>query len=169
MTESDKPARCVPFSLPAIAIPPAQGRTFWKRVADGPSCTFLPILGILLVMGCSEPQRGPQLFPVTGSVTYNGEPVEGATLVFVPQDHSYSAVATSDAGGKFRVRTHQANPDDGAAVGNYKVAIRKNYMTPEDKEIWLLPRSYGSFDKPAFTEVVMADENNECLFELVDD
>jgi hypothetical protein len=101
-------------------------------------------------------------------VTYNCDPVEGATIVFCPQDHAWAAATKSDADSRFRMKTLQANPNDGAAPGMFKVTVRKNYMTPQDVEIWQLPRPYGFVDRSTLTANVVDGQTNDFLFELVD-
>lgn len=64
------------------------------------STTSLHTIVVLFFVGCGEPRRGPELFPVTGSVTYDGEPVEGASVVFLPQDHKLAATARTDEEGR---------------------------------------------------------------------
>ncbi|MCA9132245.1 MAG: carboxypeptidase regulatory-like domain-containing protein [Planctomycetales bacterium] len=123
---------------------------------------------MVCLLGCGEPQRGPKLVPASGSITYQGEPVEGATIVFLPQDHGFAAVTTSDDEGNFSLRTPQASPSDGAAPGAYKVTIRKNYMTPEDREIWLLPKPYGHVQTSGLIADVATDQDNHYAFKLVD-
>lgn len=55
---------------------------------------------------------------VSGSVTLDGEPVDGATIYFVGQDHSFTGSGVTDAAGKFSLIS-------GAAHGNNKVYLTK--------------------------------------------
>jgi hypothetical protein len=75
-----------------------------------------------LAIGCSQtgPDR-PKTYPVSGKVTLNGEPVEGATVAF--QAAKYSASGTTDASGTYKLTTFAAG--DGAVPGEYKVAVTK--------------------------------------------
>ena len=73
--------------------------------------------------------------PVSGTVTYQGKPVEGANVIFAPEaPAARSASGTTEADGRFQLTTLQ--PDDGALCGKYKVAISKvqvaNAMTAEE-------------------------------------
>jgi hypothetical protein len=62
--------------------------------------------------------------PVSGTVTVDGNPIEGATVSFVPQgEEGRSASGLTDAEGKFSLTTVQSG--DGAVPGQYKVAISK--------------------------------------------
>jgi len=57
-------------------------------------------------------------------VTYNGEPVEGATVTFMAtSEGGRGAMGTTDASGKYSLLTFVAG--DGAIPGSYKVKIAK--------------------------------------------
>jgi hypothetical protein len=59
--------------------------------------------------------------PVAGAVTYNGEPLAGAVVVFLPVDELGTLChGETDKAGKFRV-SHTGWP--GATPGSYKVGI----------------------------------------------
>jgi hypothetical protein len=81
------------------------------------------VLGSLLALGCQQGADRPATYPVTGTVTHNGEAVEGATVSFQLADGSQSAVGVTDATGAYKLTTFEA--DDGAVAGEYKVAITK--------------------------------------------
>jgi len=81
---------------------------------------------VLLFVGCGETVDAdrPETAPVTGTVTYNGQPVEGATVTFMAgASGGRGAVGTTDASGKFQLTTFEAG--DGAIPGAYKVKIAK--------------------------------------------
>jgi hypothetical protein len=80
-------------------------------------------LVVPFLLGCSsEPSVGA--VPVTGTVTLDGKPVEGATISFVPDgDSSLSASGLTDASGNFRLTS--VSPGDGAVPGKYKVTVSK--------------------------------------------
>lgn len=79
------------------------------------------IVGISLVLaGCGE--KGPDLIPVSGTVTLDSKPVEGATVVFNPQGSSLAAEGKTDAQGKFTLKT-QGKP--GAVVGEHLVTVAR--------------------------------------------
>lgn len=88
------------------------------------------VLGVSLVTaGCSGQQGAdrPATYAVTGIVTHNGKPVEGAMVKFELADGSRSAVGKTDASGKYTLTTFGS--DDGALPGSYKVSIVQ-YETP---------------------------------------
>jgi hypothetical protein len=76
-----------------------------------------------VVAGCG-PSR-PKTVQVTGTVTYKGQPLEGARVMF-DSKAGRPASATTDASGHFKLETFTAG--DGAIVGECKVTISK-YVT----------------------------------------
>jgi hypothetical protein len=63
------------------------------------------------------------VYTVTGSVLFEGQPAEGATVVLHPEDRSITIRPRGvvDADGSFELTTYL--PGDGAPVGEYKVTI----------------------------------------------
>jgi hypothetical protein len=84
-------------------------------------------LVLLTAAGCGSDH--PPVYSVTGKVTYQGKPVEGAEIVFVPQGEKQttSAHGTTDAAGKYAVKTFFSAEQEvkGAQPGQYKVVITK--------------------------------------------
>lgn len=78
---------------------------------------------VCFLSGCSSkrPSDRPQTYPVTGIVTYQDKPVDGATVTFIGE--KYSATGKTDANGRYRLTTFQ--PGDGAVPGEYQVIITK--------------------------------------------
>ena len=73
--------------------------------------------------GCGDGKL--KVYPVTGQVLYNGEPLKGVDVAFHPTDPKntpgYPPHATTDADGKFALMTFVK--DDGAPAGEFQVAI----------------------------------------------
>jgi hypothetical protein len=97
------------------------------------------VLG-LSVAGCG-PER-PQTIGVTGTVTLDGEPLEGAVVGFTPEGGGRPATGTTDAEGRFRLTTF--DDGDGALPGRHLVTVAKvkdtapgggDRGTPEGKEM----------------------------------
>ncbi len=80
--------------------------------------------GVLIVAGCGGDDSGlPQRHPVSGTVTYKGEPVESGTIVFEPSDFNKGRVASGTIkDGYYQLSTSGEGPD-GALAGDYKIAI----------------------------------------------
>jgi hypothetical protein len=126
--------------------------------------------------GCGQPAW--DAVPATGQVkTVDGQPCDGALVVFHPQDagkvNDPKPVAIADAEGKFIVRTMTA--DDGAAAGEYGVTIVWN---KPDKEAKLslsseggggsdrLGGRYGNPNSPQLKATVKAEGENHFFFEV---
>jgi hypothetical protein len=89
---------------------------------------LLPLLAIAAVAGCSSSDDGRmQVYPVSGKVTVNGQPAEGAEVVFygvTPELKGAGTVppaATTDASGVFHLRSY--DPADGAPAGKFNVTV----------------------------------------------
>ncbi|HVW03043.1 MAG TPA: hypothetical protein VHB77_21965 [Planctomycetaceae bacterium] len=74
---------------------------------------LLAICPILLAAGGCSRQSGPRLYPVTGTVSFDGKPVEEGDIIFSAMDGSHSA------GGKIEGGSYSLE----AAAGKYKVQI----------------------------------------------
>lgn len=80
-----------------------------------------------LTLGCG----GPKPVKVSGVLTLNGEPVEGANVQFVPADDGKRpASGITDKTGKFELTCFESK--DGALPGDYKVVI--TYTPPVETE-----------------------------------
>ncbi len=142
--------------------------------------------------GCSGPaDSGPARVAVSGTVTYNGSPVEGASVTFSPQDKGgLAAAGTTDAQGHFKLTT--INADDGAVPGSYAVMISKtegeaasgetqteeeaykqafpgNQPAAESKAKDLLPAKYKDKATSGLTATVAESGKNDFTFELKDE
>lgn len=121
----------------------------------------LPV-ALVLLAGCSGSNL-PKTYPVTGVVTYNGKPVEGAAVTLIPSnDNGRSAGGETDVNGKFSVKTYLSPQDqpEGAVAGEYTITVTKlekrelpEGMKPEEAiKVFrdmgppkqLLPKQYGS-------------------------
>ena len=85
--------------------------------------SLLSLLPLALLSGCGDGIDRPETVPVTGTVLYNGKPVEKAVVSFSCEGAPLSAVGVSDAEGKFTLSTFGYN--DGAIVGTHVVTVSK--------------------------------------------
>jgi hypothetical protein len=86
-------------------------------------CATVVGFAVSVAVGCGGPV-GPDTEPVSGVVTLDDQPVEGARVVFAPTTGGGTAAsAITDAQGRFKLTT--ANPGDGAVPGQYAVGISK--------------------------------------------
>jgi len=122
--------------------------------------------------------------PVSGTVTYKGTAVEGATVAFHGGPASAPATGVTDATGKFKLSSY--NPGDGAPAGNYKVTVSKKKlevatsgkMSMEEaakapggsaaKETDLLPPKYASQETTTLTATVEKGKTNDVKLTLED-
>ena len=83
------------------------------------SLALLASIGIALT-GCGS--GGPTLLPVSGSLTVDGKPANGATLIFHPTDKEMKLIpaATTDENGKFQLAT---SAKVGVPAGTYDVTV----------------------------------------------
>jgi hypothetical protein len=74
--------------------------------------------------GCSDDGYGPR-YAVSGTVTYNKQPVKQGSITFTPEDVATGKVATGVISeGGYALTTFQ--PGDGAKPGRYKVSVTAN-------------------------------------------
>ncbi|HEY1189763.1 MAG TPA: hypothetical protein VGE74_19095 [Gemmata sp.] len=88
-------------------------------------------LGWFVLVACAGCGGKLTPVPVSGTVTYKGKPVAGATVTFVRGTGALTngelALGTTDANGRFELTSH-FGPDTsgaGAVAGEYKVTISK--------------------------------------------
>lgn len=135
-------------------------------------CKVFAALTLLTAGGCSQSADDgrPRPVPVSGTVLYNRQPVEGATVVFVPEEHMYAAAGRSRTGGSLQLRTF--DEDDGAIPGKYTVTVRKfEFLYPPgggEIERQLLPVKYGTPTTSRLTATVVEGGENNFTFELKD-
>ncbi|RMF87778.1 MAG: hypothetical protein D6741_20100 [Planctomycetota bacterium] len=92
------------------------------------------ITSMPFLLGCPRDSGRPKTYPVEGVVTLNGEPVEGATVVFSPvgggegETSPQAAQAKTDADGHYELSTFEAG--DGAIPGEYAVIVTKYDVKP---------------------------------------
>jgi hypothetical protein len=72
----------------------------------------------VVAAGCGS--GGPELGTVTGTVTMDGEPLDGVLVTFVPVEGGRAATATTDASGKYELIYAS---EKGAVVGQHRVSV----------------------------------------------
>jgi len=121
-------------------------------------------LGVYLlavVAGCGR-QTVQETIVVTGTVMYQGSPVEKGRVTFQPQSTSGVRPATGEinAGGIYSLSTFAAG--DGAKPGDYKVLIESfeggaSPENPRAKQVWLVPEKYSRAETSELTATVPED------------
>lgn len=81
---------------------------------------------VLLVPGCAGTDTVAVEF-VEGVVKLDGKPVEGAMVMFQPEDTTNGVAGTglTDANGVYHLSALDGEPGQGVPVGNYRVSIKK--------------------------------------------
>jgi hypothetical protein len=79
--------------------------------------------GLVSPIGCGPNDGLGKRFPVSGKVTYKGQPLTSGTINFLPEDPNTGrpAVGEIQPDGSFQLTTQ--TPGDGAMGGKYKVSI----------------------------------------------
>jgi hypothetical protein len=139
------------------------------------------VVGLLIVValvGCGGSDK-PKLAPVTGVVTLDGQPIEGAAVMFMPTAGGRPAHGSTDAHGRFELMTFKTG--DGALVGEHRVSVTKMKLsgvtTTDDglsgttdptaiKQEWLTPEKYASPETSGLTATVKKGMD-ELKFDLV--
>ncbi|MCR4411576.1 MAG: carboxypeptidase-like regulatory domain-containing protein [Thermoguttaceae bacterium] len=85
--------------------------------------TLMVGLAAVAILGCGGGKKLDTV-PVSGTVTLDGTPVEGAMVVFTPTTGGGAAASgKTDASGRYKLTTR--DPNDGALAGTYLVIIHK--------------------------------------------
>lgn len=82
---------------------------------------------IALAVGCSGGDQWtenlPETVEVSGVVTLDGQPLEGAAVIFAPDDGKYAGQALTDSSGRFEAQAFPSK--EGMVPGSYKVGVSK--------------------------------------------
>lgn len=145
--------------------------------------------GLMFVAACGRPSDRRILVPTSGRVVFDGKPLEGALVTFVPRSAgAVAASATTDTRGRYNLLTPGA-PRPGIAPGEYAVTIMKmqtrQLMTeeqalaaakmgaagismppPTTESAQVLPTKYRNPDESGFTATISETQRNSFDFEL---
>lgn len=95
---------------------------------------LIPLLFVCLLIGCGK--SATQITqPVSGIVTLDGTPLEGANITFHPKTSGDVAGGFSTSGGQYTVQTMQGEPGKGTTPGEYLVTAVKMESVPTGKKI----------------------------------
>jgi hypothetical protein len=132
--------------------------------------------------GCGGSDH-PDTVQATGTVTFNGEPVSGAKVVFAAASLD-PATGITDSSGRFELSTFGTN--DGAVPGQYAVTVTKTksvggmsadeehaalaagQKVPPPQTVDELPAKYKSAETSDLTAEVTPDGDNDFQFPLAD-
>lgn len=130
----------------------------------------------------------PETAPVSGTVTLDGEPVEGATVNMLSEESNRVASGRTDTSGKFTVKTIVGGQTvEGAVPGKHKIAVVKTEsdgqdmgdpkemmaqmttnpaITSEFKQRHLIPEKYKNPEMSRLEAEVSQSGPNEITLEL---
>lgn len=128
------------------------------------------------LFGCHRAVSGPATVEVSGTVTLDGSPIEGANVVFYPgsggDDSRLASQAVTDAQGRFRLSTHVGGGKfkSGIVPGQYLVGISKldtaAIKTTSAPPKNLLPKKYADPKTSLLKADVAAGRENDFQFAL---
>ena len=131
--------------------------------------SFLLIIVLLQLVGCG--QSLPPTVPVSGTVTWQDEPLASGTVVFQPLNIGEGlprrpAQGHLDSQGAFRLSTFRR--DDGAVPGEYSVLIYSYLEEPATSNndqnpgtyVWRIPERYGDAVRSRLTARVPASKRS---------
>ncbi|MBA63776.1 MAG: hypothetical protein CMJ76_15585 [Planctomycetaceae bacterium] len=123
-------------------------------------------VGVMItIAGCGA--SNPLTTPITGTVTYDGEPLEGATVTLTPEagsSGSRSASGTTDASGNFTLTTvfTDGQNSPGAVGGSYTVRVSKHEITEStDQDQSNFDENEGDPSAAYQSQVMMMTEDSE--------
>lgn len=143
-------------------------------------CLFFTSLAVMLlfVNGCGN--RAIKTEKVTGTVTLDGVPLEGAMVGFNPKvkGEGHAGYAVTDSSGRFILQTQLGAAGAGTTLGEYAITVTKSEQVVvgktkndygqdmETKQVReVLPLIYANPNKTPFSAKVEPGEN-DFKFEL---
>jgi hypothetical protein len=134
------------------------------RSCSPPQALALAALLLAVNWGCAPKTDRPETLPVSGKVTYKGQPVTKGTITF-QSDGGQAATGEIQSDGTYRLSTFADR--DGALPGHHKVMIIANdadptlmpgsspgYKPPKD----LVPKKYAKLETSGLTADVSKDK-----------
>jgi len=129
------------------------------------------VLMLLTVAGCGQTGDTPDVVPVTGTITLDGSPLEGAQVEFQPQSTGEAdkpavpSYGTTDETGKYTLKLGPGRVA-GAMPGTHEVRIMKYPQQSDDGTSGqqILPAKYNSASE--LTVEVSSDKQGGYDFDL---
>ena len=130
---------------------------------------------LLCSVGCSRGDA-PTLGETQGIIMYEGKPLDGANVSFVPVSGPI-AVGVTDKEGRFTLTT---NGEVGAPIGVCRISIQAHgafppgFKPPVDpsgesgyvEPPWRIPRTYGTVQTSGLTATIEKNKLNEVRLDL---
>lgn len=128
-------------------------------------CNLFAVVFLLLgCLGCGPDDGRVRVYSVNGKVLVNGQPAEGARVVFYPTTPAEpgqkvpTPSATTDASGEYRLDSYEV--EDGAPAGEFKVTVVWPEPPPANAtgEFDLKDRLRGRYSNPQTTQLTATVE-----------
>jgi len=119
--------------------------TYGRRLA-----ATLAVMGMVAVYGCGDDTGLAKRYPVSGTVTYNGKPVEKGSITFNPTDPDGRPATGPIRDGNYTLTTAREN--DGALPGTYKVTVVSK--EGDDSKVKAIAKGGPAHHDAAFAESV---------------
>lgn len=108
------------------------------------SCATFALSVLFLSSGCDQ---GPPLGSVSGTITYEGEPVEKATITFTHVEEGRSAWARTDESGFYQLKFSDGR--SGALLGENSIKIETSRVGADENGDFVelpetLPKKYNA-------------------------
>ncbi len=133
-----------------------------------PLCTAA-LAGVLIGCGSEPAYDGPPRIPISGKVTLDGQPIDGGTISFLPQNQDQRPAGGPIVNGEYSVPREK-----GGNEGRYRVQI--NWLKPTGQKVKdsdtggmvdVAKESVPSqFNTASTLEVTLSEENNVHNFDL---
>ena len=114
---------------------------------------------LALLAGCGG---GPEIVPVSGKVTIDGQPLTKGVIQVIAEGYR-PAMGDIQADGSFTLTTDK--PNDGCVRGNHKVAIIGDETLGPASRKWHAPPDYADFVKSGLT-LTVDKPTKDARFEL---
>ena len=164
------------------------GDSRWLVLVAGLSACCLLSVSVGCNQGPAKPDHIPDLTACSITVTYNGQPVEGASVLLAPTSGQLSAAGVTGSSGKAVMKVDGMY--EGVAPGEYRASVTKMEKvegnlgsTPEDPVEYeayqkkldalpapkhLIPEKYSGFTTSDLTITIADGTPVEATFELTD-
>ncbi len=154
-------------------LPPERSLIDWTRWSSSVYWGFIAV-GLLIpitLASCSSSEATVSVFPVSGKVTFNGAPAEGAQVLLHAKGHALppniAPMGTVKADGTFQIGAFSSN--DGAPAGDYIATVvwRKIVQTEggAGRGPNVLPAEYAKPDSSPL-KITVKDQGNDLPIEI---
>lgn len=116
--------------LPSVRTSGTESGERNRHRLSAPFCRLGSVLLLLVIVsGCGSGKPAwERVHPVSGTLKFGGQPIEGAMLVFYPKSasvpESVRPIGKTDASGNFDIGTYSV--DDGIPEGDFDVTVTWN-------------------------------------------